>query len=76
MSVALEFVKSVNGPDALNGVRPDLVVIEPEEDKEITISQKVPDFATLYYKSWIYLHILSSSEHYQEELDSLLYYQL
>ena len=39
MSAALEFVKLVNGPDALNGVRPDLVVIEPQEDKEIKIAQ-------------------------------------
>src|SRR3989344_5666110 len=39
MSAALEFVKLVNGPDALNGVRPDLVVIEPQEDKEIKIFQ-------------------------------------
>ena len=39
MATALEFVKLVNGPDALNGVRPDLVVIEPEEDKEIKIAQ-------------------------------------
>ena len=29
----------MNGPDALNGVRPDLVVIEPQEDKEIKIAQ-------------------------------------
>ncbi|MBI2041476.1 MAG: hypothetical protein HYT20_00465 [Candidatus Nealsonbacteria bacterium] len=39
MSAALEFVKMVNGPDALNGVRPDLAIIEPEEDKEIKIHQ-------------------------------------
>src|SRR3989338_6408352 len=39
MSIALEFVKLVNGPDALDGVRPDLVLIEPLEDKEIKIFQ-------------------------------------
>src|SRR3989338_11112496 len=39
MSAALEFVKLVNGPEALEGVRPDLVVIEPQEDKEIKIAQ-------------------------------------
>lgn len=39
MSTALEFVKLVNGSDALDGVRPDLVVMEPQEDKEIKIAQ-------------------------------------
>lgn len=39
MSAALEFVKLVNGEDALNGVRPDLAIIEPEEEREIKISQ-------------------------------------
>lgn len=39
MAAALEFVKLVNGLQALEGVRPDLVIIEPEEDKEIKISQ-------------------------------------
>ena len=39
MSAALEFVKLVNGPEALEGVRPDLAVIEPQEDKEIKIAQ-------------------------------------
>lgn len=39
MSAALEFVRMVNGEDALNGVMPDLAVIKPEEDKEIKISQ-------------------------------------
>ena len=39
MSAALEFVKLVNGPEALSGVRPDLVIIEPEEAQEIKIFQ-------------------------------------
>lgn len=39
MSAALEFVKLVNGPAALEGVRPDLIIIEPAEDKEIKIAQ-------------------------------------
>lgn len=39
MAAALELIKMVNGPEALEGVRPDLVIIEPEEDKEIKISQ-------------------------------------
>ena len=34
MSTALEFVKMVNGPGALNDVRPDLAIVEPEEDKD------------------------------------------
>lgn len=39
MSAALEFIGLVNGKESLEGVRPDLVLIEPAEDKEIKISQ-------------------------------------
>src|SRR3989338_6630902 len=52
MSAALEFVKLVNGPEALEGVRPDLVVIEPLEDKEIKIAQIRELHAKLALKSY------------------------
>ena len=52
MSAALEFVKMVNGPEALEGVRPDLIVIEPEEDKEIKIFQIRALCAALSLKSY------------------------
>lgn len=52
MSAALEFIKLVNGPEALSGVRPDLVIIEPEEEKEIKISQIRELHAKLSLKSY------------------------
>lgn len=52
MSAALEFVKLVNGPAALEGVRPDLAVIEPEEDREIKIAQIRGLHAKLSLKSY------------------------
>ncbi|MBI2450546.1 MAG: hypothetical protein HYV47_03350 [Candidatus Nealsonbacteria bacterium] len=39
MAVALEFVKIVNGVKALNKANPDLVLIEPDQEKEIEISK-------------------------------------
>lgn len=53
MAAAFEFVKLVNGPQALEGVRPDLVIIEPlEEEKEIKIAQVRELQAKLSLKSY------------------------
>ena len=37
--LALELVKLINGEDSLKGVHPDLVIIEPQDNGEIEISQ-------------------------------------
>ena len=52
MAAALEFVKLVNGPGALDGVRPDLAIIEPQEEQEIKISQIRDLHAKLSLKSY------------------------
>lgn len=53
MASALELVKLINGPQALEGVRPDLIIIEPaEEDKEIKIAQIRELQARLSLKSY------------------------
>ncbi len=59
MASALDFVKLINGQEALEGVKPDLILIEPKEDKkEIEILQIRELQSRLSLKSYSFVFLL------------------
>ena len=52
MAVALEFVKIINGIRVLSETNPDLILIEPDQEKEIEISKIRELHSKLYLKSY------------------------